>query len=71
MLPFNLEPSVFTPAFKELKNYNIEDYNFYYGCAYMWNMVSEKWTEGVWEQGAEDNNWTEEGWSDGWVEKTA
>jgi hypothetical protein len=28
-------------------------------------------TEGVWEQGAEENIWTEEGWNDGRVEKTA
>jgi hypothetical protein len=29
------------------------------------------YTEGVWEQGAEENIWTKEGWSDGRVEKTA
>jgi hypothetical protein len=28
-------------------------------------------TEGVWEQGAEEDTWTEEGWSDRRVEKTA
>jgi hypothetical protein len=28
-------------------------------------------TEGVWEQGVEEDIWTEEGWSDGRVEKTA
>jgi hypothetical protein len=28
-------------------------------------------TEGVWEQGAEENIWTEERWSDGRLEKTA
>jgi hypothetical protein len=30
-----------------------------------------KQAEGVWEQGAEENIWTEEGWGDGRVEKTA
>jgi hypothetical protein len=29
------------------------------------------WTEGVWEQGAGENIWTEEGWSDRRLEKTA
>jgi hypothetical protein len=28
-------------------------------------------TEGVWEQGAEEDIWTEEGWMDGMVERTA
>jgi hypothetical protein len=28
-------------------------------------------TEGVWEQGAEENIWTEEGWSDGRLEESA
>jgi hypothetical protein len=28
-------------------------------------------TERVWEQGAEENIWTEEGWSDGRLEETA
>jgi hypothetical protein len=28
-------------------------------------------TEGVWEQGAVEDIWTEEGWSDGRMEKTA
>jgi hypothetical protein len=28
-------------------------------------------TEGVWEQGVEENIWTKEGWSDGRVEKAA
>jgi hypothetical protein len=25
----------------------------------------------VWEQGAEEDIWTEEGWGDGWMEKVA
>jgi hypothetical protein len=28
-------------------------------------------TEGVWEQGAEEDIWTEEGWGDGRMEKIA
>jgi hypothetical protein len=28
-------------------------------------------TEGVWEQGAEEDIWTEKGWGDGRMEKTA
>jgi hypothetical protein len=28
-------------------------------------------TESVWEQGAEENMWTEEGWNDGRMEKAA
>jgi hypothetical protein len=28
-------------------------------------------TEGVWEQGAEENTWSEEVWSDGRLEETA
>jgi hypothetical protein len=33
--------------------------------------LKETQTEGVWEQGAEENIWTEERWSDGRLEKTA
>jgi hypothetical protein len=29
------------------------------------------WTEGVWEQGAEENIWTKGRWSDKTLEKTA
>jgi hypothetical protein len=43
-----------------------------YGCE---NLISDikggAQTEGVWEQGAEEDIWTEEGWGDGRVEKTA
>jgi hypothetical protein len=32
----------------------------------MWNLVFDikggTWTEGVWQQGAEENIWTKEGW---------
>jgi hypothetical protein len=41
----------------------------------VWNLVSDikggTYTEGVWEQGAEEDIWTEEGWGDGRVEKTS
>jgi hypothetical protein len=40
----------------------------------VWNLVSDikggTQTEGVWEQGVEENIWTEERWSDGRLEKT-
>jgi hypothetical protein len=52
---------------------NILDYNFARGSVWVWNFVSDikggTQTEGVWEQGAEKDIWTEEGWSDGRVEK--
>jgi hypothetical protein len=41
----------------------------------MWNLISDikggTWTEVVWEQGAEEDIWTEEGLSGGRVEKIA
>jgi hypothetical protein len=41
----------------------------------MWNLASDikgrTQTEGIWEQGAEQNVWTEEERSDGRLEKTA
>jgi hypothetical protein len=41
----------------------------------MWNLVSDikegTYTEGVWEQGAEEDIGTEEGWGDGRMEKIA
>jgi hypothetical protein len=50
----------------------MQDYNFAIGSVWLWNLVSDikrgTYTEGVWEQGAE-NILTEEGWSDGRVEK--
>jgi hypothetical protein len=40
----------------------------------MWNLVSDikegTQTEGVWEQGVEENIWTKERWSDRRLEKT-
>jgi hypothetical protein len=51
--------------------------NFSFACGSVWvrNLVSDikgaKYTEGVWEQGAEENIWSEEKWSDGRLEKTA
>jgi hypothetical protein len=38
-----------------------------------WSLTlrEEPQTEGVWEQGDEENIWSEERWSDGWLEKTA
>jgi hypothetical protein len=51
------------------------DFSFSCGPVLVWNLVSNikgaTKTEGVWEQGSEENIWTEEGWSDGRVEKTA
>jgi hypothetical protein len=42
---------------------------------WVWNSVSDikggTQTEGVWEQGAEENIWTEEGWSDRRLKRTA
>jgi hypothetical protein len=51
--------------------------NVYFACGPVWvrNLVSDikggTHTEGVWEQGAEENIWTEERWSDGTLEETA
>jgi hypothetical protein len=46
-----------------------------FGSVRVWNLVSDikggTLTEGVWEQGAEEDIWTEEGWSDGRMEETA
>jgi hypothetical protein len=45
------------------------------GSVWVWNLVSdikgETQTEGVWEQGAEEDIWTEEGWGDGRMDKNA
>jgi hypothetical protein len=42
---------------------------------YLWTVVSDikggTQTEYVWEQGAEEDIWTYEGWGDGKMEKTA
>jgi hypothetical protein len=43
----------------------MENYNFPYIFMWVWNLVSDikggTQTEGVWEQGAEENIWTKEG----------
>jgi hypothetical protein len=53
----------------------ITNYNFACGSVWVWNLVSDikggTWTEGVWEQGAEENISTEDRWSDESLEKTA
>jgi hypothetical protein len=45
------------------------------GSVWVWNLVSDikggTQTEVVWEQGAEEDIWTNEGWGDGRVKKTA
>jgi hypothetical protein len=47
--------------------------NFVCGSVWMWNLVSDirggTKTERVWEQGTEENIWTEERWSDRRMEK--
>jgi hypothetical protein len=52
-----------------------QDCNLACGSIWVWNIVSDikggTFTEIFWEQGAEENIWTQEGWSDGRVEKTA
>jgi hypothetical protein len=61
------------------KNVKITIYNTTYNFAcdfvWVWNLVFDikggTYTEGVVEQGAEENIWTEEGWSDGSLVKTA
>jgi hypothetical protein len=46
----------------------MQNYNFACGSVWAWNLVSNieggTYTEGVWEQGAEENISTEEKWSD-------
>jgi hypothetical protein len=53
----------------------MQNYNFVCGSVWVWNLTSDitgvTQTEGVWEQGAEENIWTEERWSDRSLEKTA
>jgi hypothetical protein len=52
---------------------NVLNYNFACGSVWVRKLVSsiKEQTEGVWKQGAEENIWTEERWSDGILEKTA
>jgi hypothetical protein len=42
----------------------MQDYNFACGSVWVWKLVSdimgETQTEGVWEQGTEENIWTKE-----------
>jgi hypothetical protein len=49
--------------------------DFAYGFVLVWNLVSDikgrTYTEGVWEQGVEENIWTKEGWSDRRLEQPA
>jgi hypothetical protein len=52
-----------------------QNYNFACGSVWVWNLASNikggTQTEGVWEQGIEENIWTEDRWSDKRLEKTA
>jgi hypothetical protein len=52
----------------------IQNYNFASGSVWVWNLVPDikggTQTEDVWEQGVEENIWTEERWSDMRLEKT-
>jgi hypothetical protein len=56
------EPSVFSSAVEKHKNQNKQDHNFAHGSVWVWNLVSDikggAQTEGVWEQGAQDDIWT-------------
>jgi hypothetical protein len=51
-----------------------KNYHFARGSVWVWNLVSNikggTQTEGVWEQGVEDNIWTEGTFSDRRLEKT-
>jgi hypothetical protein len=53
----------------------MQEYNFAWGSVWASNLVSDirggTYTEGIQEQGAEENIWTEEGWSEERLEKTA
>jgi hypothetical protein len=46
-----------------------------HGSVWVWNLISDikggTQTQGVWEQGAEEDIWTTEEWGDGRIEKTA
>jgi hypothetical protein len=54
---------------------SIQDDNFARGSVWVWNLASDikggTKTQSVWEQGAEEDIWTEEGWRDGRMEKIA
>jgi hypothetical protein len=53
----------------------MQDYNFVCGSVWVWYLVSDikggTQTEGVWEQGAEEDIWTENRLDDRRMEKTA
>jgi hypothetical protein len=63
--------------FEEKEMQNSSAFNFTFDSVWLLNLVSDikgeayMQTEGVLEQGAEENIWTEEGCSNGRVEKTA
>jgi hypothetical protein len=71
LLPFCPEPYVFCLSW----NVKIRIFTTNFVCGYEWvqslacDIKGETWTEGVWEQDAEENIWTEEGWIDRRVEK--
>jgi hypothetical protein len=52
-----------------------QNYNFACGFVGVWNWVSDikgrTQTEGIWEQDAEENIWSEEGWRNRRLETTA
>jgi hypothetical protein len=52
-------------AFTKDKVLKYTNYNFAYSFVRAWNLVSDikgrTETEGIWEKGAQDNIWTEEG----------
>jgi hypothetical protein len=51
----------------------MQDNNFACGSVWVWNLVSDikggTQIEGAWEQGAEKDIWTQEGWGERRVEK--
>jgi hypothetical protein len=57
------------------RKYEHKNYNFVCGFVWVWNLVSDikggTQTEGVSEQDAKENIWTEEEWNDMRLEKFA
>jgi hypothetical protein len=53
----------------------MQDYNFACSSVWVWNLASDieggTQNEDVWEQDAEEDIWTEEGWGDGRMKKIA